>query len=95
MTITFLADNLTYLGLNNKLHSYLDTKNAIEECKHHVRTTQLCFLSFDLLDKFDEIELVYKDVVYELKLGNNTWTSKHLRKEHNLFKIVQAYILNE
>lgn len=95
MKIIFLADKLTYLAMNMKLHTYLETKKAIEECEHDIITTQLCFLSFDLLDKFDEIELVYKDFVYELKLGSNSWTLKELRKEHNLLKLVKSNILND
>ena len=47
-------------------------------------TSNLSFLSFDLLEKFDLIELFYRGEFYDLKLGNNTWTKKELRKEHNL-----------
>jgi hypothetical protein len=98
MKITFISDNtLGDFSKETVMHYYFYVKNIIEFGHHNqnLATTQLAFISFDLLDKYDKIELLHKGVIYELKLGNNTWTSKHLRKEHNLFKLVRANILNQ
>jgi hypothetical protein len=76
--------------------TYEDTKHQIQNksCKK-INTTQLTFLSFDLFEQgFSKITLVHKGKEYDLRLGSNTWTTKELRKEHNLLKLVTGYILN-
>ncbi|MEY3501290.1 MAG: hypothetical protein RL308_2963 [Bacteroidota bacterium] len=76
--------------------SYKHTKYCINNLLHEdIHTTQLTFISFDLLEKFDNIYLNVENVVYELKLGQNTWTDKELRVAHNLLKLVTANILNK
>ena len=92
-TITFYthyAEGKTLMCKN-----YADTLMLMEDRVNHIHTTQLSFLSFDLLEKFDKIYLNVNDVVYHLKLGQNTWTDKELRVAHNLLKLVTTHILNK
>lgn len=88
-TITFYATK------SIRYDSYATNISVIKNTNTNVKTSQLCLISFDLLDYFDKIHLVVYDKTYELKLGKNDWIDKELRKEHNLFKIVQSNILNE
>jgi hypothetical protein len=82
-------------GVVRDLHYYVDVIKAVTDKKvNTVSTTCLNIISFDLLDRFDRIYLLHNDKEYELKLGENTWTKKFLRKEHNLLKLVTANILN-
>ena len=89
-TITFYTHYNYY-----SIRSYKHTKDCINEKSEHIYTNQLIFISFDLLDKFDKIYLNVNDVIYELKLGQNTWIDKDLRVAHNLLKLVTANILNK
>jgi hypothetical protein len=75
---------------------YVTTKFYIKNnVSNIVRTTQLTFLSFDLFEQgFSKITLIHNGKEYDLKLGSNTWTTKELRKEHNLLKLVTSYFLN-
>jgi len=75
--------------------SYKHTKYCINYTDNDIHTTQLTFISFDLLEQFDKIYLNVDGVKHELKLGKNTWTSKELRVSHNLFKLVQSHFLND
>lgn len=94
--ITFLAsENKDY---STVLHYYQDIEfllNFKAKIRSNVTTSDLSFLSFDLLETFDHIELYYSGKFYDLKLGSNTWTEKELRKEHNLLKLVKSNILNK
>lgn len=86
----------TGLSENYLYASYISTKAVIKNLTiPEVHTTQLCFICFDLLEYFDEIYLNHNNKIYNLKLGKNDWISKDLREAHNLFKIVQANILND
>jgi hypothetical protein len=88
--ITFITE----LTTDEYATDYVSTKYLIENTNTNIVTPQLSFICFDLLDKFDKIFLIHENKTYELKLGKNSWTEKELRKEHNLFKLVQSYILN-
>jgi len=91
---------ITFLASPNEefefvLHDYYNVKYYIDKGYDNIVTTNLSFLSFDLLDYFSSIELFYDGVFYDLKLGKNNWTEKELRKEHNLLKLVRSYILEK
>lgn len=91
--ITFLASpNVDYEYV---LHDYYNVKYYIDKGYDKVATTNLSFLSFDLLDSYEQIELFYLGKHYVLKLGKNSWTNKELKKEHNLLKLVRNYILEK
>ena len=94
---------ITFLASGNKdfptvLHYYQDIEfllNFKTKNRGNVTTSDLSFLSFDLLEAFDHIGLYYSGKFYDLKLGSNTWTEKELRKEHNFLKLVRSNILNQ
>jgi len=74
---------------------YINCHNDLLKEKYYdIATSLLHFISFDLLKDFSQIFVFHKGVKYELKLGENTWTKKELRKEHNLFKLVMNNIVN-
>jgi len=74
--------------------TYNGTKILMKN-EDNVHTTQICLLSFDLLEQFGKIFLDINGAKHELKLGKNTWTAKELRVSHNLFKLVQSNFLND
>ena len=85
-------------NISEYLEEYLyfeDTIKAINDKKNKfVVTSQLNLLNFNLFDEgFTNIFLKHKGCVHELKLGENLWTKKELRKEHNLLKLVTSNIL--
>ena len=88
-TITF------YTHIENDLsRSYKHTKYRINETGADIHTTQLNFISFDLLEKFDKIYLNVEGLIYELKLGQNTWTDKELRMaDHKTKEVCYQYSL--
>lgn len=92
--IIFLTDKSNYYP--TPYHFYNETATAIKLESMQVVTTNLDFLSFDLFDQgFDSIEIEHKGIIYDLKLGKNTWTVKDIRKVHNLYKLVRNNILNK
>jgi hypothetical protein len=101
-TITFTTESLSHLKPDSKYRDFRgssDHKTMVYIIKkftnYNVVTTCLHLLSFDLLEKFDKIFLVHNTIQYELKLGENDWTAKYLRMQHNLFKIVMNEIVNK
>jgi hypothetical protein len=95
----FAMKNITFITNIEDTHEiividYSSTKLAIDN-KKSIITTQLSFLSFDLLNVYNNIFLIHEKRKYHLQLGNNDWIFKDLRIEHDLFKIVNTYILNE
>ena len=84
-----------YATVGAKNDHYESAKHRITSSTEDVYTNQLTFISFDLLEKFDNIFLNVDDVVYELKLGQNTWIDKDLRVAHNLLKLVTTHILDK
>jgi hypothetical protein len=92
--IVFLTERSKYYP--TPYHYYNETSIAIEMGYDLIATTNLDFISFDLFDQgFNSIEIEHKGIIYDLKLGENNWTYKHLRKEHNLYKLVRNNILNK
>lgn len=70
---------------------WAETEKAIERGTAFIVTNQMGLLSTDLLQKGYSI-FVYpaEDDSYEIKLGSNTCTEKHIRIAHNLFKMWAA-----
>jgi len=91
--IIFITSNFDDMWCDAVYHN--DTiKQINNQDETIVVTSQLHLICFDLLDTFAKIYLKHNGVLYDLKLGSNTWIVKNLRKEHNLLKLVKCNILN-
>ena len=94
--IYFLGSEDRYIPRRQFICNYHnETEQEIKDKnKREVYTTNLEFLSFDLLDDFEEVYLYYEGFYYNLKLGSsNSWIDKELRRSHNLLKLVKSNIL--
>jgi hypothetical protein len=79
---------------NINLNMFDETIDAILLIDDNIHTSCISLISFDLLEKYTDIKLFHKNKWYNLKLGNAEWCgNKHLRKEHNLYKLILANIL--
>lgn len=93
----------TIIFITSPSNQYINVYNTHDETiaamaddtKLAVVTTQLHLLSFDLIEaSFKTILVRHNNKIYECKLGRNSWTTKELRTEHNLYKLVFANIIN-
>ncbi len=73
---------------NDIFNSYSSTQEQLSKDTPILHTTQIHFLSFSYAEKL----FVHNNGnVYEVKLGDNTpYTSKEIRLEHNLEKLLLA-----
>lgn len=79
---------------NHIYKSYLATQEGIKNKQNIIlHTYDINSLCFDLLDEgFSEISVILPNKIIEVKLGENDWIDKDLRKEHNIKKILTAYL---
>ena len=86
-----------YLNLTNNdkrsdmLHTFLDTKSAIENNQTEIHTTSITNLGFaDLLDADYRIYAHKDGKVLELYVGMKNISGRDIRKAHNMERILQS-----
>jgi len=68
-------------------HTWWDTRSAIVMKRERINTTQMGYLSTDLIDAGYKVFLGGKA---EIKLGANECTGREIKVEHNLFNLWKA-----
>ena len=77
-------------GDDRYLNDYHKTYTSIQNLEDCICTRQMCFLNTSLFEKGYSIFIYNRDYVYEITLGENVYTKRHIKMGHDLLKLFMA-----